>query len=120
MSLLSGKALANEYGVIGIYTTVFLSAYKDLWSGGSNDPLVEAEIDARERLAVDGLSGGLYPYDITVSVYGLGGIDRDKEFLEDVGGIMAEQKMAVHVVVFKDLESKERVIREGKTIIGRI
>jgi hypothetical protein len=91
-------------GVKAVYTTVFFLQEANLWSGDETDPISWTYLMA-DNLAVDE-DGRLLPYDVTVSFFPIN-FDRSQELIEFVPKERRRmiQSAAVHLVVFKDLDS---------------
>ena len=91
-------------GVKAVYTTVFFLREANLWSGDETDPISWTYLMA-DNLAQDE-QGGLLPYDVTMSFFPIN-VDREQELIEYVPRDRWRmlQSAAVHLVVFKDLDS---------------
>ncbi len=100
-----------------IHTSMFMLQGAELYSGGENDPLLVAEIDAVERLAFD-RQGNRLEFSLSLSIFGQEH-PRDVSLFEDKGLRYRrwDQKIAVHVIVFNSLEAKEEYELSNVTLI---
>ena len=103
----------------GIYTSVMFLDGLELYSGGENDPVTMAHMNA-DYMARDEWGRAL-PYDVTISVFACGSVDRDRMLVEDICPMRRRitQKIGVHLVVFKDLWSYERYMEEENCLINQ-
>lgn len=92
----------------GIYTSHYMLDNTDLYSDGENDPLIDAARYADDHLAYDA-KGNKLPFSVSCSIFA-NEIDRDKYLLEDRMESMRivglDTKLAVHVIVFRNMDDK--------------
>lgn len=103
-------------GVKAVYTTVFFLKEANLFSGDESDPVSWIYLMA-DNLAVDE-NGRLLPYDVTVSFYPIN-VDRAVDMVEFMPKKKRRmiQSAAVHLVVFKDLESYQEYMEKDNCLI---
>lgn len=109
-----------DRGIYKVYSSLFMLAGADLYSGEDSDPIVTAELDAICNLAYDG-EGNRLPYSISVSIFGQEW-DRESSMFEDKELVHRrwEQKIAVHVIVFRDEDSKFMYDNSENIIIEKL
>lgn len=100
-----------------IHTSMFMLQGAELYSGGENDPLLVAEIDAVERLAFD-KQGNRLPFSLSLSIFGQEH-PREVSLFEEksLKQRRHDSKLAVHVIVFNSLEAKEEYELSNVTLI---
>lgn len=103
-------------GVKAVYTSVFFLQEANLYSGDETDPISWTYLMA-DNLAVDE-EGRLLPYDVTISFFPIN-FDRGQELIEFVPKDKRRliQSCAVHLVVFRDLESYQEYMEENNCLI---
>ncbi len=103
-----------------IHTSIFMLQGAELYSGGENDPLLVAEIDAVERLAFDN-KGNRLEFSLSVSIFGQEH-NRSISLFEDkeLRYRQWDQKIAVHVIVFNSKEAKEKYELSDVTLIQEV
>lgn len=103
-------------GIHAVYTSTTFLEGTDLYSGKDDDPINWAYMNAYE-LAKDDFGRDL-SYDVTVSIPAIH-FNRMEMFIEDMSRMRMRinQKVCVHLVVFKDLEYYNRYIESNNCII---
>ena len=106
-------------GVKGIYTSVMFLDGMELYSGGELDPVSMAHMNA-DYMARDEWGRAL-PYDVTISVFACGSVDRERMLVEEICPMRRRitQKIGVHLVVFDNLVAYERYMEEGNCLINQ-
>jgi len=106
-------------GVKAVLTTLMFMEGHELFSGGDKDPVSAGHMFA-DIVAKDDF-GRCLPYDITVSIFPVDTIDRDICMVEDMcpRRRRAVQKIAVHIVVFENMEFYEKYMLEENCIIAQ-
>jgi hypothetical protein len=103
-------------GIFAVYTmTTFLEG-TDLFSGKDDDPINWAYMNAY-NLAKDDVGRDL-PYDVTVSIPAIH-FNRMEMFIEDMSKMKMRinQKVCVHLVVFKDFCAYNEYVQSNNCII---
>lgn len=92
------------------YNAIFSLANVDLFSGTERDPMVIAQIDAEDFVAIDNI-GNRLPYHIELSIFGIE-INRDEMFIEDLDRTLLrhDQRICVSIVVFETEEEKAKYL----------
>lgn len=112
--IISGGEMVG--GVIGVYSQEVSIGGTSLFSGGENDPVSWAHLDA-DVLARD-FGGRSMPYDVTVSLPAIV-FNREEMFAEELGRDcrVDRQRAIIHIVVFDGLESYGRYKEDGDCVI---
>lgn len=94
----------NRIKPYGIYDSNYMLAGVELYSGGENDPIVDATIYARDNLAFD-TNGNKLPFSLQVGMSAQD-INRDVELLEDKPKTYRrwDQKIQITIYVWKTIE----------------
>lgn len=102
----------------GIHTSYYNLQTADLYSDGENDPIVDASRYADDHLSFDS-RGNKLPFSISCSIFALD-IDRNKELLEDkMGKFRNVRRIAVHVIVFRNMDDKIQYDLNDKVLIDK-
>lgn len=104
---MNNLAMVKRDGIIkpyAIYDSNYMLSGVELYSGGENDPIVDAALYAEENLAFDA-SGGRLPFSLQVGMPAQD-IDREVELLEDKGRVYRrwDQKICVTVIVWSCMD----------------
>lgn len=103
-------------GVRAVYTTYLFLDGCNLFSGDDTDPVNWAMMDAYNVAKDD--NGRDLPFDVTISLPAIC-FDRDSFLVEDLSRMKRamNQKVCVHIVVFKDLSSYTEYMESNNCII---
>lgn len=94
----------NKIVPYNTFSTTYMLAGSDLFSGGENDPVIDASVNARDFLAFDA-NGNKLPFSLQVGLVAQD-INRDLELLEDKPKTYRrwDQKVEITIIVFRNMD----------------
>lgn len=93
----------NKIKPYAMYDSDYMLSGVELYSGGENDPIVDATVYAKDNLAFDA-EGNKLPFSLQVCISAQD-IDRDVELLEDKPRAYRrwDQKVCVTIIVWRNM-----------------
>lgn len=97
------------------YTSLYQLYWSDLYSGGPDDPIVNATVEAMDNLAYDS-NGNKLPFSLEVSIFAQADVDRSKMFLEEKHKEkrLFDQMIGITVIVFYSMDAYMKYELTGK------
>lgn len=97
------------------YTSLYQLYWSDLYSGGPDDPIVNATTEAMDNLAYDS-NGNKLPFSILTTIFAQADVDRSKMFLEEKHKEkrLFDQMLGITVIVFYSMDAYMKYELTGK------